>query len=74
MWQDTKDLVANEMEKAKAKDDLIYDLTDEEFDVWKQAVLPQQQVVLDEINAQRGDTVASDIFKRCQELIAEKMG
>ena len=74
MWDDTLALVANEQEKAEAKGDTFVMLNDEELAVWAGEIVPLHQGVLDEINAARGDTVANDIYKRAQELIAEKYG
>ncbi|MCL2110790.1 MAG: hypothetical protein FWH32_00770 [Clostridiales bacterium] len=74
MWDDTATLYYGEMEKGTAKGDVIVDLTPEEIDVWRQALLPQHRVVLDEINAQRGDNVADAIYQRIQEILAENYG
>ena len=74
MWKDTLDLVNNQKELAKAKDDLMFTLTPEELELWKTEILPAQQMVLDEINGIRGDDAATRIYERCKEIIAQKYG
>ena len=74
MWEDQNALVAGEVDNGTAKGDTIVTLTQEELNVWKELILPTHQDVLDEINAQRGDTVANDIYKRVKELVAERYG
>jgi TRAP-type C4-dicarboxylate transport system substrate-binding protein len=74
MWGDTAALVASEQEKARAKGDVFVNLTPEEVDVWKAAVEGNHELALAEINQQRGDTVADDIYARINEIIAEKYG
>jgi TRAP-type C4-dicarboxylate transport system substrate-binding protein len=73
-WEDTADLYYGEVEKGEAKGDLIVNLTPEEIAVWRDAVLPEHQVVLDEIAAQRGDSIGNDIYDRIKELVVEKYG
>jgi TRAP-type C4-dicarboxylate transport system substrate-binding protein len=73
MWDDTANMVKNEREKADAKGDITTVLTDSEIEVWKTELLKQHRIVLDDINAKRGDTVADDIYNRIVELIAEKV-
>ncbi|MDR2295645.1 MAG: hypothetical protein LBD95_02510 [Clostridiales Family XIII bacterium] len=74
MWDDTAALVANEQEKARAKGDVFVNLTPDEIDVWKKAVEGNHEVALAEINEQRGDTAADDIYARIVEIIEEKYG
>ena len=74
VWGDEVYLTEIEIAAAKDKDDLITTLTPEEYQVWKDALLPQHTVVLDEICAARGDNVAYDIYERAKEIISEKYG
>ena len=72
MWGDTADLVANEVKKAQEAGNLFVELTPAEQQVWKDELGDVHTVVLAEINATRGDTVATDIYNRAVELIAER--
>jgi TRAP-type C4-dicarboxylate transport system substrate-binding protein len=74
MWADTQALVDSEKAKAKEKDDLFITLTPAEVDAWKAACEGNHELALDEINAQRGDTVATDIYNRALEIIKGKYG
>ncbi|MCL2110772.1 MAG: hypothetical protein FWH32_00675 [Clostridiales bacterium] len=69
MWGDTMDIVVNQRAIAEDKGNLITVLTDDEVAVWREALLPQHRVVLDEINAQRGDDVADRIYNRLLEIL-----
>jgi len=74
MWNDTADLVAREKEYAEKKGNLVIDLTPAEQKVWQDEVGDVHTLVINEINAQRGDTVATDIYNRACEIIKERYG
>jgi TRAP-type C4-dicarboxylate transport system substrate-binding protein len=74
MWADTQALVDSEKAKAEAKGDVFINLTEDELKVWKEAVKGNHRIALDEINVQRGDTVADDIYNRIKEIVKDKYG
>ena len=74
MWDDTAGLVADQRAQAEAKGDIMYVMTPEEIAAWQDSVAGCHEKSLDEINAQRGDTVATDIYNRAVEIIKEKLG
>ena len=71
-YADTYELVKDQKKIAEEKGDLIITLTPAEIEVWKEALLPQHKIALDEICEARGDDVAYKIYERALELIAEK--
>ncbi|MCL2105432.1 MAG: S-layer homology domain-containing protein, partial [Kiritimatiellaeota bacterium] len=74
MWDETKSFIDWQMNHARENDHLFVYLTDEEVEVWKDEMAYTHQLTLDEINAQRGDQVATAIYNRARELITEKYG
>ena len=74
MWQDTADLVANEIAKAEEKGNLFIDLTPSERQLWVDEFADSHENAIAEINEQRGDTVATDIYNRAREIIDQKYG
>jgi len=74
IWQDTSKLYYGEIDKAKAKNDTIVDLTPEEIAVWREILAPEHRKALDKINAARGDKVADQIYDRAREILKQKYG
>jgi len=73
-WEDTLSYINIEIDYAKANGNLFVELTPEETQVWKDETAYTHQMLLDEINAQRGDDVATQVYNRVKELIAERYG
>ena len=78
MWGDTIAVaereIANAEERAARGDFLFVDLTPEERAMWRDALYGTHASTLDDINSIRGDTVATDIYNRAREIIAERLG
>ena len=74
MWEETKSFIDWQMNYARENGHLFVDLTPAEIEVWKEEMAYTHKLVLDEINAQRGDQVANEIYNRCRELIIQKYG
>ena len=74
MWDETKSFIDWQMNYARENNHLMVYLTDDEVEVWKSEMAYTHQLTLDEINAQRGDEVATAIYNRARELIMEKYG
>ena len=74
MWEETKSFIDWQMNYARENNNLFVNLTPEEAEVWKEEMAYTHQLVLDEINAKRGDQVATAIYNRARELITQKYG
>ena len=66
---DTMVLADKQKEAAIAKNDIITTLTQQEYDVWKSAIIPEHQKTIADINAIRGDDVAQKIYDRIVQLV-----
>jgi TRAP-type C4-dicarboxylate transport system substrate-binding protein len=67
---DTEVLANGQKDAARAKGDIITTLTQEEYDVWKSAILPEHVNTINDINGIRGDDVAQKIYDRLLQLLA----
>ena len=74
MWDETRSFIDWQMNYARENNHLFVNLTPEEVQVWKDEMAYTHKMVIDEINAQRGDQVATAIYNRAVELITQKYG
>lgn len=68
-YGDTEVLANRQKEMAIAKGDIITTLTQAEYDIWKEAILPEHEKTIADINSIRGDDVAQKIYDRIHELL-----
>ena len=73
-WRETDSFIQWQMDFARNKNNLFVHLTPEEIQVWKDALVGLHEQVLDDINDQRGDQVATAIYNRARELLTQKYG
>ena len=74
MWEETKSFIEWQMNYARENDHLFVELTPAEVEIWKEEMAYTHKLVLDEINEQRGDEVATAVYNRALELIKQKYG
>ena len=74
MWDETNSFIEWQMNYAMENDHLFVELTADEIQLWKDEMAYTHKLVLDEINAQRGDEVANAVYNRAIELIKQKYG
>ena len=74
MWRETESFTNWQMQFAKDNNHLIVQLTPDEIQIWKDELADVHEVAIAEINAQRKDEVATAIYNRALELIAQKKG
>ena len=74
MWEETKSFIDWQINYARENDNLFVELTPQEAEVWKEAMAYTHELVLNTINEQRGDQVATAIYNRAIELITQKYG
>ena len=74
MWGDTANLVAREIAYAQEKGNLFVELTPAERQMWRDELAYTHTDALNEVNEQRGDDVATQIYNRIHEIVAQKYG
>ena len=74
MWDETRSFIEWQINYAKENNHLFVELTPDEIEAWKDAMAYTHQLALDEINAQRGDQVATAVYNRAREIITQKYG
>ena len=74
MWEDTANLVAREIAYAQEKGNLFVDLTPAERQIWRDELYYTHTDALEEVNSARNDNVATQIYDRINEIVAEKYG
>ena len=74
MWDETKLFIESQIEYAWENNHLFIELIPQEIQIWKDEIVYTHQMVLDEINAQRGDLIATAVYNRAIELITQKYG
>ena len=72
MWRETESFTQWQMQFAKDNGHLIIELTPAELQQWKDELSDVHAEAIAEINAQRGDEVATAIYNRALELIAQR--